>query len=493
MPSDMLRKVFFNNVVLYSLVLGVVQAQEAPVGSRQYPVPQIDYATYQTVDECLALFDRLKDSVEFMVSRDTLPWTSSELSETFHPVVTTAVSRCSEKFKAATIPLKDWYYTVQLFLISGRDSDTKTLIDRRLAAIERNDSAGLYERARILDSLITLYLTVPRPLRFAAADSIDHHLFTDTLLVEPWYERLERAHRILDHGQRFRDTTYVIRRAAERVVAIGESLTDADRQTREFTKSGAAMLFKAIRYLEREAILDSVRLGNMDSYYNMWKAHWERATKQTEFYPFPFGNLAPQLVGQWFDSTGNPITKPMQRPTRGKVSLVVFYEGNTWAYDRYNWGTFAVLRRLKAKFPELEINLVAAVPPAWFGPRAKADSIEEGAMYGKWLARFHKIPGDVVVHSREFWRLREPDRRAILEHPINLPAYRGQMGFDGSAIRAEGYLIGRDGRIVDWRTDGVYRGSEPDLEILIDALLRHAAPPSAEASASETRAKAENP
>lgn len=453
-------------LVGFPLLIGTAEAQQSGTTSK----PPFDPARYQRIEECLALKARLVDSVLRMSVRwDTLPIALSERREPFPVVITDPVGRCGAKFKASAVPLKDFLLMEELFLATDRFADVWTLLDRRLAAIPVGNS-GATERAAVLDSLFKKFFTAAKPPRLSDADSVLNLLNQLPEGTEGWFVRLERASVFYGWAKDYGDTIRA-KRLAEQVLAIGRSLTAQERSTELFVKMGFGWIFGVERDLGENMRLGLFRAGRIDEVVDSLKAQWGRAGDGMIPWTWPVGRMAPTLNGNWFNAQGKQLPSPINRPTVGRVSLVAFYDISACLrFVGYCYSTQATLRRLRHRFPALEINIVAEQPQAWVSALVKDTPESEGAMWGQWISGFHKLADAVVVESPGFVRVPGIDQRAIMNPGTNGAAYRGDMPYQGM-MEAETFLIDKTGRIVEWYNVGITRLDEAMASAQIEALL----------------------
>jgi hypothetical protein len=408
----------------------------------------VNVESYQTVDECIAVRERLQDSVKnASVFVDTIPWTLAEQSAPLPDVIVSAVQRCAAKFDPTSTALKDWYLALQLLVIAGRTDDVNALVTRRLSEIA--DTAH-HQRARVLDSLLRAYIQLSSPPRFGEMDVVIGQLSKLPARAETWVERILRDVLILRVTSQYQDSVRS-RQAAERIILISNTLTDADRSTAAFTDTARTAIFGAYDHLDREAGLDSLRNGRSDGYFAMIRRNWTRATEEApSAYPFPPGNRAATVLGQWYGADGKRMPPPVTRPTRGRVALVVFYNSGYYSNAGQTSASIAMLRRLHQRFPALEINIVADHPPGYFGPRVAMDSIAEAEIWNKWLHDFNAVPAAIAIEKPLLFRLPNPDRRWLVIRAANGRSYRGKIGVDKHMVHGESYLVDQDGMIVAW-------------------------------------------
>jgi hypothetical protein len=184
----------------------------------------------------------------------------------------------------------------------------------------------------------------------------------------------------------------------------------------------------------------------------------------------PIGEPAPRIEADfWFRRGDSTAT----RPTKGKVSLVVFQDPQLCYFGATRpdcQATYARLRRLARQFPALEITLVAQTQ-GWFDKAAPPAPAEEAALLAHAWLEERQIPAALAVTATPFWRLADPDRRRINRDVPNAIHYT----FGRPSARARGitnlapfdaYLIDQVGALVT-----VSSLNEDQLPQLIATLL----------------------
>ena len=449
---------------VYVVAVGLVLLPSAAAAQIRFewPAPVIDIAQYATVEQCLAATARVADSVRNRgaVHPDTLLYggVAEALRPPPAPVVETA-RRCSARFPAAPAPVEDLAPLLTLYLEAGRDADASMLVTRRLATIA---PAAEHERAAALDTITRAYLAA-QPARLDAAQA---HLTELGRLgaASPWQIRMN-AFGNFSGGAWSAGDTVRAEWAAKEIVAMAKTLTDAERRTTSFNWLGKHMVYGALILLDHRALLDSLRRSTA-GYVAAKRASWARASgERPDALRFPIGEQAPALAGDfWFqrgDSAGG-------RPTKGVTSLVVFLEQACPNTSRGCQTTYAALRRLAERFPELQITLVSQTQGYFQGLPPLTPSEEADALRRWWL-EFHRLPVALVVATREFWRLPDPDRRRINRDVPNTTNY--SFGRSWVAGNESVFLVDPSGTIVEVGSL-IAPSNEPHFAELIEILRR---------------------
>jgi hypothetical protein len=208
---------------------------------------------------------------------------------------------------------------------------------------------------------------------------------------------------------------------------------------------------------------------------------------RAEALPAPLGAHAPALAADfWFPTPSTGAA----RPTRGRVSVVQFLGGccpamfdESQAQGGLHAVDFAVLRRLVARFPEVEVVLVSETKGhEWYALMPSAR--EEAEWFHALIEAEHPPPGATLgIATTQFWRLPAPDSRRIAMPVANDTAYSfgKRVAVSGSST----FLLDQEGLLVEY-DNGLNGIDETKLGHIIQTLLQRqagsgkpAAPPAA--------------
>jgi hypothetical protein len=421
----------------------------------QWPDTPVDVAQYRTIDECLAVSKRLQDSVQRTspIIEDTTPVVKGDwVLRPLDPKAVAAAKRCSEKFTVENIDRDDVLVGVRLFLRARRFADVEQLIRRRL---DMTTDTTLKERALVLDTIAMVVLREP-PIHFPLVD----WLIDEIVKLgdkSPWLHRGHVYSRFLEVAEGASDTVRM-KRAAELFLALPNEISEKDKRSSEFTLSTPHFLMVEQTY-NHALLMDSLRVST-EAYARTIQRFWERLTGEVGVsLKNPVGEDAPPIEGDWWFPKNAPKTVPVP----GKINLIQFITPKCYAVTGC-WGSLAVLRRLKQKFPDIQITLVAEETLGYIGTRVMDVEEEANTMAKLWLD-YHRIPAILTVQKTEFWRLSEPDRRSINPETSNVKAYSfgGMTNAHLSLI-----IVDQKGKIVHKWTNGRYE--EPKLVDIIKVL-----------------------
>lgn len=478
-------------------VLGLALAA-APLRAQTrftWPDTAVDLSRYESVEECVAAVQRVTGDearrARAVAWRDTLPWRTEESAERPPAPVVETARRCSAHFPPATARLEDLRFLLPMYLTADRDADAATYVARRLALLKPSlgtlggartaDSAQARAedaRVAVVDSIVEIYLDA-KPARIAPAESLMRALRRSVvrpMRVASMLALWNYYRRTMALAQGAADTARM-RDGAANAIAIMDSLPASERPALEERVGNAEMLAAAGWEEEyvlagRRQVMDSLRQST-GAYLRFQLALWTRANgAPPAVLDFPIGRQAPRLVDALrapADSAAGP------RPVPGKVNFVVFLDRSCVDVrpDFYRTGldeclpALAILRRLAARFPALEVTTVdhAAGNFMYLPPPTPAG---EARLMRESLAAHH-APGTLVMAETPFFRLPAPDRRRHddRDRAPNDEGYR--FGKTWSTSAGSAFLIDRDGTIVF--ASNLDRNFEGDWAEMIGILL----------------------
>lgn len=458
-----------------------------------WPDTAVDVTRDTTVELCLAATQRAEGQAERREARtswrDTLPWDPKQRFVPAPAPVEEIAARCSARLQSSTAPLDLYKYYLQLFLAAGRDSDAAVVVTRKLAAL--SDSARLKARdfgdrgaGAVVDTIIELYMNA-QPARLDAAEAL---LGRKVRGAGDLIQRIQ----IYDNMMAMAYTTGDTARA--RILALGtlaavDSLTPADRASEEFERffppplGIGPMLYDVIvnNLGGEQTKFDSLRRSTT-ALARLERAWWHQFTQEREgAFPLPIGDTAAPIQGDfWFPDSGRAGAPPRA----GQVSLIAFMpacdedaveDPALLSANACPEGDFAVLRRLRKRFPSLNITIVGNTR-GYFSYMLTRSSAEEADWYRKWVQASAPAGVTIVVDSTPFWRLPSPDARRIDRELPNFAHYTFRLR--GSSMAAlfksyQWYLVDQQQLIVALK--GGQDRLEPQVVNMIDVLLHRPA------------------
>jgi hypothetical protein len=406
-----------------------------------------DISRYKTIDMCLAAITYKRDSViqKTPVYRDTMPVSQGEFNEPLPEIIVENARRCSTKFQADQIPVREIVNAFQLFLIANRDADAQALVSRRLSLVP---DTAIVERTAVLDTFATLYLQA-MPARLEAADPLLME-YVELGSVLPARQRFNRLGSVFVFMQRAGESVRA-KRAAEWIVSIPTTLGKEEDRSVMSDLFVRMILLNASYHLIRDELIDSLKQG-IPGYVALQHASWTKLTKEVgTAIPVSVGERAPDLQGDfWFPKDAPAASNFLQ-----KISLVLFVDKVSKSEGDY-WSTFASLRRLTKQFPNLSVTVVMRTV-GYFGPLVTSPK-EEAELLRHWLQELHKVPGTLSVTTTKYWRLPDPDRRIIEQEIPNIVNY--SFGKSKIAEWGNAWIINQQGIITYWGALNRYTENE---------------------------------
>ncbi len=459
-----------------------------------------NYSAYRYPDECMAAVIRVttKDDGKEVVWRDTLSFEASLAPWQRTAAVDEIARQCYVNVDVDTIPMTSIITSSSFLVAAKRENEAERLLLRYLDSAKFGDLglylqriAGIYQsarpsnpkmiekfanvvRARIPDDSIVVSLYVKHLVfsfavaqgNFDAAEMIE----TEAKQLLQLHER-EYMERFLKKDKEWK-SSYIM---AKRLFPLPFR--------EEFSQAAKDSLLVSTEALRKLRV-------------NTWRTFVDENAKDNEVFE---GLKVPTIDGNWYYANDyrisdgkvmlsdrfNSIPKP-QRPVPGKVNAVAFLQGGChsrahgFAKEKRNngralrncWPEIAALKRLKNKFPELEITIVTKT----YGDYANATPLtpkDEADTLASYFLGFYQIPGVHIVAEGEFVRIPGMDQRRV---DTKVP-YEYGYEIDGLNFAQDAVvlLIDETGRI--FHADGIvgYREvlAQRKIEIVNRRLLQH--------------------
>ena len=449
-------------------IVGLLGLWSLPAGAQTRfewpPESALDVSGYTTVEDCLAATDRAARNVtrrELLQGlwRDTLRYDEREALAPLPLPIRQIAERCAARFTEPAAPVTDFAPLLELYLLAGRDRDAASLMVRRLKAIDAkaDPKQGETERVAVLDTAARIHITA-KPLRLIAAEQ------ALTERVRATSSRLIRflSYTALADAARTAQDTVRAMRAASNLVAVADSLTDAERESSEFQLIGRLALFFARNALMGMPVfLDGLR-QNTAAFVALKRANWVKTTGlRHETLNIPMGERAPAIEAEFFfDLKG----KTGPRPVPGRVNLVLF------TFPPHGVSSLVSLRRLAERFPTVEITVVSWTRGSFTHTPPPATPAEEAELFRQWMTAY-RVPGVLAVATTPFWRLPGLDRRRIDKAVPVITKYT--FGKSWAIELGSTFLIDQDGVIV--HADMLSRWQPREFEQMIEVLLQRPA------------------
>ncbi len=431
-----------------------------PVASAQtrfeWPDSRIDVTKHQFLEPCLAVSDRVKDSVvaRGAVRVDTLHFTLYGPTTPLPANVVESAQHCLARFSRDQIAVKDIIFAQRLYLIAGQDSNAIAVVQRYLGTIAPTDSA---QRAAVLDTIVTTYLGAQAPRYALAKPWVDQ--LTGMLKLLPFARRLSVYGRMFYVSELNKDTV-AMQTYGTAALAVASTVFAEERSSVDVI--AAKMLTQAVNFkLHRSELMDSLRRST-----TAMRSLQDYLYEKTMGIPLEAkaGKPAARITGDyWFPQSSQSEVFPRSH----RVTLV-----GTVRVDPDISGTamrvYVVLQRLMKRFPDMDVVLVGKTQ-GYFGAAEPPDPDKEAEYINTLFRVFRKLPVTLSVSKTPFWRLPDLDRRRINEAIGNEEFYaETTLGLNHGVV----YLVDEHGLVVGNYTLG--RESEEYLEEAIGIVLDRA-------------------
>ncbi len=424
----------------------------APVLGAQtrFAIPDTtpDFSRYRSPEQCLAAGKRLglEATRALPYWPDSMPVLRREALDSLPASVREIVRRCMNKFNpdSASTNLLAYDLWMELYLMAGQDEIASSIAERRLVTTEWNASDSTQNRNEILEAIADLYGRV-RPLRLAQINALASY-FTGPDRPSNIEHLLTGYGWLFDYNRNAGDTA-VTQSIATEIVTLSATMTEEQKSTeyyRNGRRSGSQIVMGALDFLSRNTQLDSLRKSSA-SYLAVKRANWEKARSPgSGKMPSVVGETAPPLTGEFIfapsgerlhaavggpgSSTGSSTSSStgvtVSRPTRGKVSIVVFLYGGCRAETPSSPGkvrpsfseecqaAYIIMHRLARQFPEVEIT-IASRTTGYVGDTRPLTPAEEADVLQSWWLGYHRLPATLIIANTQFFRLEKYDRRRI--------------------------------------------------------------------------------
>jgi peroxiredoxin len=488
--------------VLATLVSAAGVGAQKPFAAFELPDTAVDVSRYTTIEECWAAVHRVMGDVAAQRKRldadNGIVWDTvfdGSPDEEIDSVVVSAVAetarRCMARFaEPDTLPLDMYRIVAPLYMHAGWEEKARALVERRLAAVDPDNQTEL---VAAIDSVVDLYLgrsgpteLTIRPPRYDLVDEVvDRYgsLIADRLKRIRLYQRLAEW----KYQDLLSDTVTERpgRKYMRRMVALLDSLTDAERQRlpEEFNAmlyspeevTGGILALAGLHMGGFLVVLDSLR-SSTAAFVRLARESLATLVGTTpEAIPLPIGEQAPTLEGLVL--CGEESCEP--RPRRGRVSVVVFVSpGDNGCIevidepDRMGANlcsmTLNRFRQLQDRFPDLDITIVARSHGYWGYHKEGITPQREAELTRRWIDSFGLERAALVMEETDYWRLPHPDERRIDRETVNARNY--SFGGRWPVGERMWFLIDEDG-IVVYGEHGIDRVNKPLLSALIEALV----------------------
>jgi hypothetical protein len=397
---------------------------------------------------------------------DTAAMARNEALETVPPPVMDVARQCIARFHQDSVPLGESFLWMRLYLIANRDDLAEAVLNRRLENTQW-DTLNPEGRQAVLSKAMEVY-TGAQPVRWKQLHAIGAQLEAQKAVIGP-LKMLSVYGMLLTAAKRLDDTAST-QRNAERILAVAQSLTAAEKASSVYRIIGTSIVTPALDWLFAPALRDSLR-RSAAAYAALKRSHWITGGGDTVRSDMRFvGKPATSLVARfWLSSKDTPAagshvasngpnaTAQVQHPTPGKAALVVFLSSacrdeirGTSRVDGESmlsgpcWQTYAAIRRFGERFPHVDIT-IAATARGYIGEAGPLTPQQEAQVLRAWWIGYHRLPVTIAVSTSESYRLAEPDRRVMEDANANELGY----GFGTSVVgETQAFVIAPTGEIL---------------------------------------------
>lgn len=448
------------------------------------PDTTIDLSKYTTIEECMALKNRLnaRERRNLPYWKDSLEYTRTEKLDAQPAPVFDTLNMCMEKFSIANVDYKnykeylDW---ITVFYDIGRGDNAQAIIDTKLSTAkwDKEDTAGRHKV--ILDLLSPLESSRPMPwdIFVRTAKMID-----SPEASSPWETRMSIYSSLMSLSEDVNDTV-TQKYAAEKIVELTNTLTEADKINEYWKHNGRYYSLQALDFLHNSEMLDSLAVSSK-AYIALRNSYWQNIRGQnSDNLPNNVGETAKPLTGDfWFKREGSSVVRlneaPGPSPQPGSLNLIVFLEIRCTDYtpvflDEYRreypsnamcMASYPVIRRLAERYPALRITVVS-MTDGFIGLSEPMLPEEEAVQKSQWWLGTFRLPVTLIVAEQKFFKLPEPDGRRVDEIHSNTLNY--SFGKNITRIQSgRAYLVDVDGTIL------FAEGLNPHTERQFNRLLR---------------------
>lgn len=398
-------------------------------------VPSDSFVTYATPGECAAIARRMERQYGDTHAPDTIA-----PAPLYHPArreTVAAVRGCVARFAIAKTPARDLPALGLAHLAAEQLPQADSAFQRWLKFLAPRPAN---ERRWALVRIVGMYASA-RPARLTSALAYAARL--DSLGSGAAPERLMAHMRVLPVVVHMDSVALLATEVAAALRASREMIGDTAQRYARFSQ-GAAVALADLQSRRGDGV-GARRV--VDSAAAVFRKLCPGA-----IWPWPNYQLwslpAPEIQAtRWFnDSIGG------RRPTFGRRSLVLFPDFTCTSNQCF--AMYATLRRLRARYPDLDVTLVTLTRGA-YGTHLIAPE-EEMQGNRRYFFDEQRLPGALAVWKTVFHR-RALDRGLVAEPNPTWEAYQPALWHASSGIDA--ILVDRDGII------RMYDALTPDTEL----------------------------
>lgn len=427
----------------------------------QWASSVFDVSEYQYAEKCLAMLKRVNDSIENRTDLHPFArhWKDFGRYHNYYEPVQRTVAKCH-----GDKTFSNWKLSGLLYRIAGMEDKFDQVVRDDLATIPKDSALQL---VNVLDAALWYFLT-QRPIKLAET----HLLINQYLQFKHLLPKERIAYTLgllLDVADESNDSLMLQRLLIESQELLGSLNIDTVESNIQGFYGKLAITVYEVQ--NRDSLINALT-ESVPAYNKRWSQYLRRK------YPFfkrkdyaENDSRMDQLYAKFWYPSGIDLG---EYPRIGRVTLMVnLPSGSYYAYDPHRAVLVAQVRRLKAKFPDVDI-LLNYQTRGFFGVVEPPTPVQEAALVDSLWLQFHKLPAILLVEETPFWRLPPFDRRRVNEKT----AYdnfgdQEALGEVGMAYR---YLIIDQNRDILQVSESIASESsfrtEKEIEWKIEALLR---------------------
>ncbi len=455
---------------LFGVMLGCLMPLLAQAQTKfDWPDSRYDISHYKYIDVCVAVRERVNDSTYARTEQwiDTLHYTAHNRSTPLHKSVVAATKKCLSPFSPDLISTSEFTRAQELYLVAGMDSEAKAIVDRRIRQIPGDSPLVL---VRALDTTISVYMKAqPGRLQEALDLYEDIERLGSTV---PILDRVDHISRLVNLSRSMQDSVNEAR-AFGKMLTLAKSMSDA-----EWTSIAGERLCMWIDFAIQSQYHDRFSKALASSTERFMALKGELFTSlvgRPNVFVYNdvenLGKLSPPVYGDyWFPAKPEGVVYPRS----GVVTILFPVVSDDWRLRNLTLDRIAALHRLKARWPELEI-IVIANTRGYFKEIEPPPPEVEAAYVDSMFRQFHDVPGILAVEKTKYWRMPGFDHRRIDEPTENAKYGRGMVGDNRLTKNGIGNygmeLIDKEGYVVSKSSLGGGALGEKIFERLIQVLI----------------------
>lgn len=417
-----------------------------------WPDSRVAVEKYDQWERCLAVATRTEDSIgnRTDVLRDTLPYNAimRELHKGRDGVVVSSVRKCMSSVPHVR-DMKDIPFTLQeVYLVINEDDKAKDAVNQKVRRIPSDSS---YKVAATIDSAIRVFNNAIPARSEISLEFYD--MLWELRSDIPSIILVRSLTGITNAAWNNYDATEIYHQTVSRVLELVKFIPD-DEWEEQAGLEGSILYMSSLLRTRNDELLKALSVSTA-AYNDLFRELFQRDVGREDRSQGLLNQAADEESARIHGDYWFPSHVSGEFPIRNRVT----YYMPIATSSLFSGGLMvraAGLRRLKAKFPELDIVITVQTSGSFLDLEPPDPETEAGYLHS-YLKGFLKMPGVIAVTNTSFWRLPGYDRRRINEQTLN------QI----NNVR-EG-IIDKEGNVVSLAGQG--RNLEDTLEKIIEVLI----------------------